>query len=215
MGLATLVTLSGVAPEQGDTDEIQTNRQVDLGSVQQAARDPGAEVVPALRGLLHPAGPQAHAQAGAVSLPVPASSHDREQAAVWAAYGTFQPISSAPTRSGDVRVLRGISGETGAQAEVDLCAPGFSWPCAEAEAIVYGPTPSCPTGESSGDWSAVNGTSYGGFQINWPYHLDKLERVTGSRDPELLFVPAVNIAVAYDIWNADGGFSAWSCAQGR
>ena len=208
-----LATLSGVAPEQGGTDEIQTNRQVDLGSVQQAARDPGAEVVPALRGLLHPAGPQAHAQAGAVSLPVPASSHDREQAAVWAAYGSLGMLRTREERvSRDVVPAGSGAASGGLDSGIDLCA-GFSWPCAEAEAIVYGPTPSCPTGESSGDWNARNGDHYGGFQIAARWHLDKLERVTGSRDPNLLFVPAINIAVAYEIWSADGDFSAWSCAR--
>ena len=64
--------------------------------------------------------------------------------------------------------------------------------------------------ESGGDWNARNGDHFGGFQIAARWHLDKLERVTGSRDPNLLFTPSVNIAVAAIIY-ADSGWSAWSC----
>ena len=64
--------------------------------------------------------------------------------------------------------------------------------------------------ESSGNPSAVNGTSVGLMQVNAPYHLAQLEAVTGSRNPLLLFVPAVNIAVAHLIWQGQGWFP-WSC----
>jgi len=49
----------------------------------------------------------------------------------------------------------------------------FDWPCSEALAVVYGPTPLCPNGESGGDPSAVNGQHAGLFQISLNWHLDK------------------------------------------
>ena len=83
----------------------------------------------------------------------------------------------------------------------------FSWPCEEALAIVYGPTPVCPTGESNGDPEAVswNGTSYGLWQINsihawrWPDFW--------KRWPE----PMRNTEYAYELW-AEQGFVIWDCS---
>ena len=88
------------------------------------------------------------------------------------------------------------------QHEPQFPGAGFS---GEAYAIAW-----C---ESRGDDRAVNGTSYGRYQINYPYHLDKLEAVTGRRDPNLLFDPAINEAVARLVYAASGNtWSAWACA---
>lgn len=58
--------------------------------------------------------------------------------------------------------------------------------------------------ESGGNPLATNGTSWGLFQINWPYHQNLYS------DPNSLFDPATNVAVAYAIW-ADSGWLPWSC----
>jgi len=84
-----------------------------------------------------------------------------------------------------------------------VCRAEFAWPCAEAVSVVM-----C---ESSGDWGAYNaGGSYGLFQIQAYWHLDKLEMVTGSRDPSLLFDVATNLAVA-DMIYRDQGWLPWTC----
>lgn len=83
-----------------------------------------------------------------------------------------------------------------------ICAK--AWPCSEALAVVYGPTPACPTGESNGDPNARNGAHASLFQISLDWHLAKFE----GRDP---FDPVANIDVAYMIW-LDQGWGPWSCA---
>lgn len=93
--------------------------------------------------------------------------------------------------------------------EALICAQ--PWPCAEALAVVYGPTPTCPTGESNGRADAYNAGSYGLMQIMYSAHVDKLRAVTGSDDPALLYDPAVNVAVGWLVYLANGGWSAWSC----
>lgn len=80
----------------------------------------------------------------------------------------------------------------------------YPWPASEVERVI-----GC---ESGGNPGAENGTNIGLLQINWPYHLDQLAAVTGKRDWQLLFDPAVNLAVAYLIWRDEGGnWSAWAC----
>ena len=59
--------------------------------------------------------------------------------------------------------------------------------------------------ESGGNPLATNGTSWGLMQINWPYHTDKFD------DPNSLFDPEINIAVAYRIWSDGRTWDAWSC----
>ena len=77
--------------------------------------------------------------------------------------------------------------------------------------IIYGPTNACPNGESGGQ-NVDNGANIGVMQINWPSHLDKLEKVTGSRDWTLLRDPDINIAVGYEVFVSNGRtFGAWSC----
>ena len=99
---------------------------------------------------------------------------------------------------------------TAAEVEALICA--MDWPCAEALAVVYGPTPpnreapyGCPNGESGGNPRAVGGTSRGLFQINGSAHA---ARVGGDLDA--LFDPATNVRVAYAIW-LDQGWRPWSC----
>lgn len=65
--------------------------------------------------------------------------------------------------------------------------------------------------ESGGNPNAYNaGGSWGLMQIQAFWHLDKLEAITGSRDPNLLFDPAINLAVANIIY-LDSGWQPWSC----
>ena len=88
----------------------------------------------------------------------------------------------------------------------------YDWPVDEALRVIYGPTPTCPNGESGGDPRAYNDGNYGGMQIN-AVHVEKLYAVTGSRDLTLLFDPEVNVAVAYLVWRDSGGrtWLPWAC----
>ena len=84
-----------------------------------------------------------------------------------------------------------------------VCAPAYAWRCDDALRIAM-----C---ESGGNPAAYNPSgSYGLMQIQAYWHLDKLEAVTGSRDPALLFDAAINLAVA-DIIYRDSGWAPWSC----
>jgi len=49
--------------------------------------------------------------------------------------------------------------------------------------------------------------------VNYEAHKDKLFRVTGSYDRELLLVPEVNVAVAHLIYVESGGgsWTPWQC----
>ena len=50
------------------------------------------------------------------------------------------------------------------------------------------------------------------MQINYASHADKLYAETGSYDDQLLFEPAINVAVGYRVYVAMGNtFLAWSC----
>ena len=82
----------------------------------------------------------------------------------------------------------------------------------QAMRVLYG-TANCPNGESGGDPAAYNAGNYGGFQVAYPTHRDKLIRVAGVDDPSLLFDPAVNTGVAYLVWLESGGgtFLPWAC----
>lgn len=86
----------------------------------------------------------------------------------------------------------------------------YPWPCDDAMRIFRGPTRNCPNGESTGNWGSHSRGNYGGFQIHCASHVDKIERVTGTRSCEQLYVPEVNVAVAYIIW-ADQGWGPWDC----
>ena len=74
-------------------------------------------------------------------------------------------------------------------------------------------TPNCLNGESTGDPNAYSAGNYGLFQINYSAHVDKLVRVTGSSDPDLLFDPAINTAVAWLVYDESGGrtWQPWGC----
>ncbi len=111
------------------------------------------------------------------------------------------------------RVLAQV--DVGGQVEQDeeqslrtiICAR--SWPCSEALAIVYGPTATCPTGESNGDPSAISwdGSSFGLMQLHaetWaPVFPEFWER---WMDAEW------NVAAGWEIYKRAGSFSPWSCA---
>lgn len=93
---------------------------------------------------------------------------------------------------------------------VDLIC-SYDWDCGRAVAIfscesvhfrgdvVYGPTVS-PTNDR------------GLAQINVPSHMDKLYAVTGTYDVDLYFDPAINLKVAWMIYE-DSGWGPWSCAR--
>lgn len=71
--------------------------------------------------------------------------------------------------------------------------------------MIYGPTPGCPYGESTGDPLAYNNGSVGLFQLHYASHYDKV-----GGPLEWLYDPVVNIRVAADIW-ADQGWAPWAC----
>jgi len=101
-------------------------------------------------------------------------------------------------------------------AEVEALICSYSWPCGEALAVVYGPTPpnerapvGCPNGESGGNPSASNGDHAGLFQISRRWHEWRfLRRGWTWADA---FDAERNIAVAYEIWVDNSGWSPWSC----
>ena len=99
-----------------------------------------------------------------------------------------------------------------------ICAAYTVWECAEALSVFRGPTPLCPTGESGGNWDAISpsGCCWGGFSVNYESHKEKLRRVTGSLDRELLLVPWVNVAVAHLVYAESGGgsWAPWACRPG-
>lgn len=78
--------------------------------------------------------------------------------------------------------------------------------------VIHG-TANCPNGESGGDAGAYNNGNYGGMQINYSAHRDKLISVTGVDDPNRLFDPEVNVAVGYLVWLESGGgtWLPWAC----
>lgn len=88
----------------------------------------------------------------------------------------------------------------------------YPWDVETVLRIIYGPYP-CPNGESGGNPRAVSpdGANWGGMQINYASHADKLYAVTGSYDPYLLLDPAVNVAVGYLVYVANSGFGPWRC----
>jgi len=88
-----------------------------------------------------------------------------------------------------------------------ICA--YDWDCDSALRIVYGPTVTCPTGESGGRVNAVNpdGTSFGLFQL--------FALVWARVFPDFWenwMKPEWNTAKAYIIYERAGhSFSPWSC----
>ena len=133
-----------------------------------------------------------------------------QRAAEWTGR-VFVRASEGMARSGEVRGGSPALPVQGIRAGCDACAEGvidaicrYDWPCDEALRVVYGPTPTCPTGEGGGNWSTENGPNKGGFQVNIDAHPYTREQML---DPEQ------NIAAAYGIWLDSGGnWSAWSCS---
>lgn len=79
-----------------------------------------------------------------------------------------------------------------------ICA--YDWPCQQALVVVYGPSAHCPHGESGGeDVVSPDGLYYGPFQLS-------LDHGTA----EQLLDPVTNVAIAYDLWRAQG-WSPWGC----
>ena len=85
--------------------------------------------------------------------------------------------------------------------EAVVCAR--EWSCDAVRRVV-----SC---ESTGNPLAVSpdGRNWGLLQIGL-VHLDKLEALTGSRDPYLLLEPEVNVAVGYALY-VESGWAPWAC----
>lgn len=105
----------------------------------------------------------------------------------------------------------------------------YSWPCDEALAVVYGPTPpnerapiGCPNGESGGNPTAVSpsGLHLGLFQMHVEWHGWRVlggprRRLTDpgeiAQAAALLLVPALNIEAAHELYVESGGWGHWSC----
>ena len=85
--------------------------------------------------------------------------------------------------------------------EAVVCAR--EWSCADVQRII-----GC---ESTWDPLAVSpdGRNWGLMQIGL-VHLDKLEALTGSRDPYLLLEPEINLAVGYALY-VESGWAPWAC----
>ena len=132
--------------------------------------------------------------------------------------GTATPQPTATARATQTVVVAPTVARPrgdGTSLQALICA--YGWPCQEALAVIYGPTPpnayapnGCGSGESGGNPNAYNAGNYGLLQINYASHVDKLLRVTGSTDPALLFIPEVNLDVGYIIWQ-EQGWGPWSC----
>lgn len=143
---------------------------------------------------------------------VPLANDGRVPAALVPAARVELRVARAPMRDGGVQQER-----DGVYAAVDqwrsLVAAYFPpWAVEQAMRVLYG-TATCPNGESGGDPAAYNAGNYGGFQIAYPTHRDKLVRVAGVDDPALLFDPEINTAVAYLVYEESGGgtWLPWSC----
>ena len=121
--------------------------------------------------------------------------------------------ATTPSLPGATRESEAVGAGVAVAVDVRALICEYDWPCAEALAVVYGPTPpnrdapiGCPNGESGGDPWAVGGTSRGLFQVNGAAHAG---RVGGDLDA--LFDPATNVRVAYAIWRDNAGWGPWSC----
>ena len=111
----------------------------------------------------------------------------------------WEPLDGVP-------ILRNVgTGEDYSTVRAVVCAPEWSWPCAEAIRVVQGPTSLCPNGESGGNWAAYNAGNYGGFQINAVHAW----RVGGNL--MLLFDAETNVRVAHEIYVDNGGWGPWAC----
>ena len=90
--------------------------------------------------------------------------------------------------------------------EAVVCAR--EWSCADVQRII-----GC---ESTGDPLSVSpdGQNWGLLQISL-VHLDKLEALTGSRDPYLLLEPEVNVAGGWLVYveaeDLGAGWAPWAC----
>ena len=137
----------------------------------------------------------AHDAAGAAAARTSAAAEGVD-AAVWVVFGhmagTVQPLQSVRLGEGQ-RTPAPVGASDGLPDWHELLA-AYPWPLQESMAVLM-----C---ESGGDPLAVNGTSVGLFQINWPYH--------GYAAPDALFDPAVNVAEAFTIWS-DQGWEPWAC----
>lgn len=108
-------------------------------------------------------------------------------------------VGSSPGR----RVQVGVVGA--AAQDWTALVSQYEWPVFHAIRIIR-----C---ESDGRSWAVSpdGQNWGAMQINL-VHLDKLEALTGTRDPQVLLVPTINIAVGYAVYIAAGRtWSPWAC----
>lgn len=84
-----------------------------------------------------------------------------------------------------------------AESPYDDLVCSYSWPCSQALRVM-----AC---ESTNNPAAYNAGQYGLFQVNYPYHAS---RVGG--DPNVLFDPEINVAVAHAIWR-EQGWRPWAC----
>ena len=107
-------------------------------------------------------------------------------------------------------------GPAAGTAEIRAIICAYPWPCAEALAVVYGPTPpnsrapgGCANGESGGNPRAQNGDHAGLFQIARYWHEQRFTRRGWSWEQDA-FDAERNAAIAYELWS-DSGWGPWSC----
>lgn len=93
----------------------------------------------------------------------------------------------------------------------------YSWPCSEALAVVYGPTPpnprapgGCANGESGGNPLALSTGGHRGLFQLWAGHAWRFERHGWTWDDA--FDAERNVAVAYELWSETRSWAAWSCS---
>ena len=83
----------------------------------------------------------------------------------------------------------------------------YSWNCATALRIVYGPTAACPTGESGGNPRAFNRRGYG------HYGLWEISAIHAYRWPDFWEAwadPVKNTAWAWELYQ-EQGWEPWAC----
>lgn len=197
-------------------DAVVLNHQAGLDALQRDMRSPlGLGGSLSGRGLVEMAAALSALQPTDERRLVGALDAENNRAAWWAASRgeTVQGevadrlgalAGTAARNDGHERLPQGVRGTS-----VDR-SPGLSalvcareWSCADVRRII-----SC---ESSGDPLAVSadGRNWGLLQINL-VHLDKLELLTGSRDPYLLLDSEINVAVGYAVY-VESGWFPWAC----
>ena len=86
---------------------------------------------------------------------------------------------------------------------------GQPWPCGEALAVVYGPVPGCPNGESTGRAGAESAGGHRGlFQLA---RVHEYRFAAKGWTWESAFDAERNTAIAYEVWAETASWQAWAC----